>query len=144
MACMILFGLLVLSKLCAAALPAALTIRMDNLAPYYRPSMLIVTPGAPIKWMNSTASAHSVTHDGCTVEESCMFDSGVLQPDAQYEIGPLPPGRYPYHCRIHPIMHALLIVGDSTDGASGSHAAASGAHDRLCRDRATLRSCCHF
>jgi plastocyanin len=45
--------------------------------------------------------------------ESCAFDSGAVLPNNTYTLPGLAPGRYLYVCRIHPIMHGIIIVTDA-------------------------------
>lgn len=89
-------------------------ITLEASAPYYQPPQATATAGTPIRWLNSTASHHSVRHDGCLTEGNCAFESIALSPDSSFVIAPLPPGRYDYHCELHPIMRGTLIVKDST------------------------------
>jgi plastocyanin len=86
------------------------TINMESWAPYYRPFEAAISPQAPIQWNNPTASPHTVQHDGCAHEGPCLFDSGAVPPDGSYTIPGLTPGRYFYHCELHPIMRGELIV----------------------------------
>ncbi len=39
-----------------------------------------------------------------------MFASGSVAPNGSYTVPGLPPGRYLYHCSLHPIMRGVLIV----------------------------------
>ncbi|MGE0472666.1 MAG: hypothetical protein AB7P17_03420 [Nitrospirales bacterium] len=39
-----------------------------------------------------------------------MFDSGTISPGGSYQLPVLPPGRYPYHCTLHPIMRGVLEI----------------------------------
>jgi plastocyanin len=97
-----------------AAAPVA-HVLMDSGSPYYVPASVTVTAGAAIRWDNPTPTHHTVTHDGCFQEDTrCIFDSGAVDPGSSYTIPSLPPGRYPYQCRIHPIMRGLIIVTDSS------------------------------
>ena len=102
-----------------AALPTSATppvaqVLMDSGSPYYVPASVTVTAGAAIRWDNPTPTHHTVTHDGCFQEDTrCVFDSGAVDPGSSYTIPSLPPGRYPYQCRIHPIMRGLIIVTES-------------------------------
>jgi plastocyanin len=87
---------------------------MDSGSPYYVPAAATVTTGGAIRWDNPTPTHHTVTHDGCLDESGrCAFDSGAVEPGGTYTIPSLPPGRYPYQCRIHPIMRGMIIVTDS-------------------------------
>lgn len=95
-------------------------ITMESWSPYYEPFEAVVQPHTPIKWTNPTASPHTIRHDGCTSLGRCAFDSGAVPPDGTYIIPGLPPGRYPYHCEIHPIMRGELIVRAGDREARGS------------------------
>ena len=89
-------------------------ITMEAWSPYYQPFTATVQPGKPIQWINPTASPHTIRHDSCLTPGACAFDSGAVLPDESYTISGLPPGRYPYHCELHPIMRGELIVGEQT------------------------------
>ncbi len=93
-----------------AASPAPFQIILESVAPYYLPESAYVAPGTEIQWRNPTSSAHTITHDGCSMGGRCMFDSGHLPPDQTFSVQGLPPGQYPYHCQLHPIMQGLLII----------------------------------
>ncbi len=94
-------------------------INMESWAPYYRPFEAEIKVQTAIRWNNPTASTHTVRHDGCAKKGPCFFDSGAVPPNGSYTIQGLAPGRYAYHCQLHPIMRGELIVGgqsiDSTD-----------------------------
>jgi plastocyanin len=96
----------------------AVTISLETVAPYYEPFVAVVPPGVPIRWVNPTASPHSIRHDGCLGDESCAFHSMTLPPDSSFMIAPLPPGRYTYHCELHPIMRGILVVLSESGAAS--------------------------
>ncbi len=88
-----------------------LHITIENGSPYFVPAKAVAVAGAPIRWENPTPTYHTVTHNGCVEEGAlCAFDSGTMEPGGSYTIARLPPGNYPYHCRIHPIMQGILIV----------------------------------
>ena len=98
-----------------SATPPPAQVFMDSGSPYYVPAAVTVTPGVPVRWDNPTPTHHTVTHDGCFEEGGrCAFDSGAVDPNGTYTIPSLPPGRYPYQCRIHPIMRGIIIVTDSS------------------------------
>ncbi|MFQ5991474.1 MAG: hypothetical protein ACE5NA_03455 [Nitrospiraceae bacterium] len=92
--------------------PESEPIIMENVSPYYRPEVATRIADSPILWVNPTASPHSVRHNGCLSRGPCAFDSGAVMPEGTYMIQGLPPGRYPYHCELHPIMRGELIVKD--------------------------------
>lgn len=92
---------------------AALTpvkIQMESWSPYYVPAAATVMAQHPVQWENPTATHHTVTHDGCREGGPCLFDSGSIPPAGVYEIPGLPPGRYSYHCTVHPIMRGTIVV----------------------------------
>lgn len=119
---MTMIGLgLIVGVMTAAASIARYPIVMESWSPYYQPVSAQVTDGTPIVWKNRTASHHTVTHDGCVDGGECLFDSRAVEPDGTFIISGLPPGRYSYHCRLHPIMRGELIVRpDSTNAAQTS------------------------
>ncbi len=93
-------------------------ITFESTAPYYEPGIAVVPAGTPVRWINHTASPHSVQHDGCLAGESCAFQSVAVPPDSSLLIAPLPPGRYTYHCELHPIMRGTLVVVDQSESGS--------------------------
>src|SRR5437868_12630120 len=109
--------LLVGAALCLTGHAAAATLMiapadiiLEDTSPYYQPAVAVVPADTPIRWLNATGSPHSVRHDGCATEESCAFQSLAVPPDDRILIAPLPPGRYTYHCELHPVMRGTLIV----------------------------------
>jgi plastocyanin len=95
-------------------------ITFETSAPYYEPQLAVVSAGSPVRWVNPTASPHSVRHDDCLTDAMCAFQSIAVPPDSSFSIAPLPPGRYGYHCELHPIMRGVLIVRDPGLEAAGS------------------------
>jgi len=95
------------------ATPPHFQITIENGAPYFLPVSATISTGTPIRWDNPTPTEHTITHDNCVSGDPCAFDSGMMQPNEQYTLPGLPPGRYAYHCRIHPIMRGTLTVTDS-------------------------------
>jgi len=96
----------------AVVLNPVIDIAFQSSAPYYEPPMAVVPMGSPIRWVNATASLHSVRHDACLDEDACSFQSIAIPPDSSFVIAPLPPGLYAYHCELHPIMRGSLLVID--------------------------------
>lgn len=96
------------------AMPTATQIMIEDGSPYFAPAKATVASGSPISWYNPTPTDHTVTQNGCVEDgTTCLFDSGIIPPGEQFSIQGLPPGRYPYHCRIHPIMRGVLTVTDA-------------------------------
>lgn len=117
---LILSGALLLCTISGAASLLAFTITLESVSPYYRPAKATVIAGAPILWINPTASYHTVRHDGCVDGPRCAFDSGPVAPDGRFVLEGLPPGEYPYHCELHPIMRGMLVVTPPAPSSSTS------------------------
>lgn len=98
-----------------AATPPYTAIIIESGSPYFVPKSVTVSTGSPIKWENPTAAEHTVTHTGCLEDgDHCAFDSGLVLPNGTFALPGLAPGRYPYICRIHPIMRGVITVTDSS------------------------------
>lgn len=96
------------------AAPPSMQIVIEDGSPYFIPVAATVASGSSIRWDNPTPTHHTVTHVGCLEDDArCVFDSGPMAPGDSFTIPGLPPGRYVYHCRIHPIMRGVLTVADS-------------------------------
>ncbi len=78
--------------------------------PFFSPNQLTISVGTPITWKNRTQEPHTIVSDDCRFGNQCSFDSGFLGPNARYSLPRLKPGRYPYHCGIHPFMRGLLTI----------------------------------
>lgn len=97
-----------------AATPPYTAIIIESGSPYFVPKSVTVSTGSPIKWENPTAAEHTVTHTGCLEDgDHCAFDSGLMLPNGTFALPGLAPGRYPYICRIHPIMRGVITVTDT-------------------------------
>lgn len=107
-----------LSVMPSQATPTPFEIIIDSGSPYYYPASAKVPAGAPIRWENPTGSPHTITHDGCVQDGPCAFDSGSVAPNGSYAIPGLSPGRYPYQCRLHPIMRGVLVISEPADTSS--------------------------
>ena len=101
---------LVLGTSIVVANPSFLRIQMDGFSPYYSPNAVKVGVGTIIRWENPTATHHTITHDGCKDGGNCAFDSGAIAPKGKFSLYSLAPGRYPYHCTLHPIMRGIVVV----------------------------------
>lgn len=99
----------------ADASSPVIDIAFQSSPPYYEPPVALIPMGTPIRWVNATASVHSVRHDACIDDEPCPFQSIAIPPESSFAVAPLPPGRYTYHCELHPIMRGtLLVIGASS------------------------------
>ena len=92
-ACVILVGAV------AAASP---TIRIVDFA--FKPATTTILAGDAVTWQNTTTTAHTVTADDGS------FDSGPLGLNDQFADVFTAPGRYRYHCTIHPAMTGVVVV----------------------------------
>lgn len=107
----IMMTALLVGALPSAATPPQFLITIENGAPYFLPVSATVAADTSIRWDNPTATHHTITHDGCVSGDPCAFDSGTMAPNESYTLPPgLPPGQYPYHCQVHPIMRGVLTV----------------------------------
>lgn len=90
-------------------------ITIESGAPYFVPKSVTVSSRMAIRWDNPTPTEHTITHNGCLEDgEPCVFDSGMVLPNGTFTVPSLAPGRYPYICRIHPIMHGVITVTDTS------------------------------
>jgi len=71
----------------------------------FSPGIVKVLPGGKIKVVNQDAVAHTVTSDDAT-----SFDIPVPAKSTVTFRAPATPGKYKYHCTIHPTMHGVLVV----------------------------------
>jgi plastocyanin len=119
LAVVIIAGLMSWGAWPSHATPPQFQIIIESGSPYYLPASAKVPTDSAIRWENPTASPHTITHDGCLTEEGpCVFDSGAIPPNGGYTLPGLPPGSYPYHCRLHPIMRGILTVTEPIKSAS--------------------------
>lgn len=108
---LLLFGLIIVGTLSAASLQAGpFNITIQAEPPFFSPNSLAISAGTPLSWNNFTQEPHSIVADDCTRFSGCSFDSEVLRPNEYFTLPHLPPGRYPYHCGLHPFMRGLLTV----------------------------------
>jgi len=105
--------MLLLDAMPSTATSPHFEIIIENGSPYFFPPVATVMTGTPIRWDNPTPTEHTITHDSCITDDPCAFDSDTMPPNGRYTVPSLPPGRYPYHCRVHPIMRGILTVTDS-------------------------------
>lgn len=71
----------------------------------FTPKSLTVARGTKIVISNHDSTAHTATAD-----DGQVFDTGAITPGKSATITLSKPGRYPYHCNIHPFMHGTVIV----------------------------------
>ncbi len=85
-------------------------INIETQPPFFSPNQLTISVGTPLTWNNRTQEPHNIVSDDCRLETTCSFDSGFLNPNTRFTLPPLKPGRYPYHCGLHPFMRGLLTI----------------------------------
>ena len=82
--------------------PSANTIAINNMA--FGPSTLTISKGTTIAWQNSDGVPHTATSD------SGAWDSGNIPPGGSKSVTFNTTGTFPYHCTVHPMMTATIIV----------------------------------
>jgi plastocyanin len=87
----------------ASATTATVTIGRSR----FDQAELRIAPGTTVVFDNTDPFAHTITS---TRASPTQFDSGELSEDERFEFTFEEPGRYPYFCRIHPTMRAVVIV----------------------------------
>ncbi|HNP60791.1 MAG TPA: cupredoxin domain-containing protein [Nitrospirales bacterium] len=93
-------------------------IDIQSAPPFFSPNHLMIRLDTALTWKNNTGEAHSIVADDCQSRSRCSFDSGVIRPENQYVLTRLAPGRYPYHCGLHPFMRGLLTVQTTASPSS--------------------------
>jgi plastocyanin len=71
----------------------------------FSPATLTVRHGARIAVTNGDSAPHTVTAD-----DGHSFDSGTVKPGGSASLTVARPGRFPYHCTVHPFMKGELVV----------------------------------
>lgn len=112
-ACILNFNLVVWSAPSLTQDSATFIVLQDQ-EPFYSPPTLTLTSGESVEWYNRSATEHTITHDQCGRGQFCAFNSGHLHPGERFSVASLPPGRYSYHCEIHPFMHGVIVVRSAT------------------------------
>jgi plastocyanin len=70
----------------------------------FNPANLDVSVGTTVTWTNTDSTAHTTTSDGTG------WNSGTLQPRAQFSTTFADAGTFHYHCAIHPDMVGTVVV----------------------------------
>ena len=107
--CFLLAGFMVEGGM-ATAISSVQSIRIEHVAPYFSPNSVTVRAGAMIRWENETGEIHTIIDDECVRGSPCRFDSGMIRPHGTFDLPPLPPGHYAYHCGLHPFMRGTITV----------------------------------
>jgi plastocyanin len=100
------FGLL-LSACALARVPIAESRepRTVNIAAFkFTPAELTVSPGDTVTWINDDTFVHT------TASDSGTWISQDLSRGQRFSFVAARTGRFPYHCRAHPVMRAIIVV----------------------------------
>ena len=65
---------------------------------------LVVSTGTTISWLNDDTTTHTSTGDGN------QWSSGSIAPGGRFNFTFSSPGRFDYHCQIHPNMIGTIVV----------------------------------
>jgi plastocyanin len=85
----------------SVAIPVGAT-SLGNAA--YAPDELNVAVGTTVTWMNTDSVSHTSTSD------AKGWDSAIVAPGGQFSVAFQTPGRFSYHCAIHPGMIGAVVV----------------------------------
>ena len=80
----------------------ATTVSIVNDA--FNPATISVSSGQTVTFVNADDDAHTVTAD------NNAFDSKPISHGGKFLFKFTKPGRYTYHCTIHPFMHGIVVV----------------------------------
>jgi plastocyanin len=85
----------------SVAIPVGATT-LGNAA--FAPDELNVAAGTTVTWMNTDSVSHTSTSD------AAGWDSGIVAPGGRFSAAFQTPGRFSYHCAIHPGMIGAVVV----------------------------------
>ena len=82
----------------------------------FTPGTITIHVGDAVLWVNEGPSAHTATANNGS------FDTGLLNKGQNASVTFHLPGRFDYHCSIHPFMHGAVVVlaNSKTSSSSGS------------------------
>jgi len=78
--------------------------RIEMKAMGFAPAEPTVAVGDTVVWVNHDIVPHTATAD------AGQFDSGTVNPGAEWSLVVRDAGRIPYTCRFHPTMKGVLVV----------------------------------
>jgi plastocyanin len=89
------------------SLPAATTSSTEISISNYKfaPSPLIVKAGTKVVWTNNDTVPHTITSD-----QGSVLNSPRLAPGEKFSFTFTAAGIYDYHCAVHPMMKASVMV----------------------------------
>jgi plastocyanin len=70
----------------------------------FNPRELSVRVGAAVKWTNKDDTPHTITSD------DNLFSSPLMDTNQIFSHVFAAPGRFPYHCKLHPTMTGAVVV----------------------------------
>jgi plastocyanin len=70
----------------------------------FKPKSLTVKPGTTVEWTNKDDTPHTVTSD------TKAFGSPILDSNQRFQFLFANAGRFPYHCKLHPMMTGEVLV----------------------------------
>lgn len=82
---------------------SVVTVSIKNFA--FNPSMVTVKAGTKVTWVNNDSAPHTVTSDSGN-----LLNSGTLLPGQSFSFTFNTAGTVSYHCNIHPMMKAAVVV----------------------------------
>ena len=86
----------------------------------FAPNPLTVSTGTEVDWKNTDTVPHTATSDKLKGDNTTpIFDSGVIQPGADFKFTLADAGTYNYHCTIHPWLtgQVMVVAGAQTGNA---------------------------
>ena len=96
------FLLFLVGSVAAHAAGKTHAVRIEGMK--FVPERVEVAAGDTIVWTNKDIVPHTVTAAEAKVE------SGELQTDKSFKLVAKKPGEMPYICRLHPVMHGVVVV----------------------------------
>ena len=92
-----------LSQTAPAPAPSTAAIEIKGFA--FNPATVSVKTGTTVTWTNNDTVSHTVTSDS-----GGLLNSPTLAPGQSFSFTFSAPGTTAYHCAIHPMMKASIVV----------------------------------
>ena len=77
-------------------------VSIDNFT--FAPQQLTVKAGTTVVWTNKDDTPHTVTSD------DNVFSSPVMSTNQSFHYTFDKPGKFPFHCKLHPTMTGIVMV----------------------------------
>ena len=90
------------AKATASAATGTIQASIDNFS--FAPKQLTVKAGATVVWTNKDDIPHTVTSD------DNVFSSSLMDTNAKFQYTFTKPGKFPYYCKVHPMMTGVVVV----------------------------------